>query len=74
MSLFGRCLKYYKIYTLLHHPIENLRSESKCNTILDKEHYLPNNKIKNNTIIKLLTYSISPATECWLCGEQKIYL
>jgi hypothetical protein len=59
------------MYTLLHHPIENLRSESKCNTIPDKEHNLPNNKIKNNTIINLLTYSMSPTTEYWLRGTTK---
>jgi hypothetical protein len=53
--------------------MEALRSASKCNTIPDKQHNLLNNEIKNDTIIKLLTYNISPTTECWLRGTIKIH-
>jgi hypothetical protein len=52
-------------------PMEALRSASKCNTIPEKQYNLLKNKLKNNTIIKLLTYNISPTTECWLRGTTK---
>jgi hypothetical protein len=42
--------------------MEALRSASKCNTIPEKQHNLLNNKVENNTIMKLLTYKINPAT------------
>jgi hypothetical protein len=51
--------------------MEALRSARKCNTIPAKQHNLLNNKIKNNTIIKLLSYKRSPTTECWLSGTTK---
>jgi hypothetical protein len=31
-----------------------LRTASKCNTIPEKRHDLPKNKVENNTIMKLL--------------------
>jgi hypothetical protein len=53
-------------------PIEALRSASKCNTIPGKkQNNLLKNKIKNNSIIQLLTYNISLITECWFCGTTK---
>jgi hypothetical protein len=42
--------------------VEAVRSVSKCNTIPEKQHDLLNNKVENNTIMKLLTYKINPAT------------
>jgi hypothetical protein len=44
-------------------PMEALVSASKCNTIPDKQHNLLNSKVENNnTIMKLLTHKINPAT------------
>jgi hypothetical protein len=40
--------------------MEGLRSGSRCNKTPEKQHNLPNNELINNTIIKLLTYSINP--------------
>jgi hypothetical protein len=45
----------------LHHPMEALRSASKCN-IIPKKHDLLNNEVESNTIMKLLTYKINPTT------------
>jgi hypothetical protein len=51
--------------------MEAVRSASKCNTIPEKQHDLLNNKVENNTIVKLLTYKINPTTACWLRGTTK---
>jgi hypothetical protein len=42
--------------------MEALRSASKCNTIPEKQHDLLNNKVENNTVMKILTYKINPTT------------
>jgi hypothetical protein len=42
--------------------MEALRSASKCNTSLEKQHDLLNNKVENNTIMKLLIYKRNPTT------------
>jgi hypothetical protein len=42
--------------------MEALRSATKCNTIPEKQYDLLNNKVAQNTIMKLLTYKINPAT------------
>jgi hypothetical protein len=38
----------------LHHPIETLRSATKCNTIPEKQHDLLRDKVEYNIIIELL--------------------
>jgi hypothetical protein len=52
---------------VLHHPHGRFE---KC-TIPDKQHDLLNNTVENNIIMKLLTYTINPTTEGWLCGTTK---
>jgi hypothetical protein len=42
--------------------MEAVISEIECNTIPEKQHDLLNNKVENNTIMKLLTYTINPTT------------
>jgi hypothetical protein len=56
------CVLFKGVLSCFTTPLEALRIASKCNTIPEKQHDLLNNKVENNTIMKLLTYKINPTT------------
>jgi hypothetical protein len=53
--------------------MEALRTASKCNAVPEKQHDLLNNKVGNNTVMKLLTKYIQLLGAGFVV-QQKIYL